>query len=1057
MNRNYFSFKWNLSLLLLFGMTHLLNAQLSVDLPLQSEAPRIQALLSSEIPVYTLPEIDVRPYLREDLENDEKNIGWRFAVSIPVNLTMKNSGLWEELPNGDRIWRLHIKSTGAVSTNLLYKEFYLPKSATLHIYKPDKRQVRGAFTAANNKEDRVFATALLMGESVVLEYYEPQSVKGEGVIHIGTFNHGYRGYGENNAAAGNSGSCQNDVNCSNDPTWQTIKRAVGKWTRNGNTWCSGTLMNNTNEDCRPLFLTANHCMDALTGLDYDAINNPGPFNTAIFYWNFETTGCNVSPQQNGDDSQTTNGIKLIVANPDLDGNYSSSSDFALFELNENPKSAYNVYFAGWDASGNTGTGGAGIHHPAGDVKKISIHSLTPASAVSDRYWRINPWDEVFGNRGVTEGGSSGSGLFRSNGRLLGQLFGSFSTNQNCTDPLNDTGDYGKLSYSWTNNGATDSRRRLNANFDPVGGGATTVMSGSFNPCGMPSNVVCDNALSINCGGSRTVNTMNSTSDGNPGPGNCGVNLIEDQKGVWYKFTGTGQQVTVSTCSNFTDFDTKLSVFSGSCDGLSCVAGNDDASGCGLKSEVDFVSTPGATYYIFLAGYNGATGNAEVSISCCDLPEVSCQNINVSLDAFGSVINISPSDVIGVSSADCGLASETVSPSSFDCMDLGPNMVTYTITDLKGNQSTCTATVTVEDKMDPIITCPPKLIIECDESTAPGNTGSATATDNCATDPLITFSDVTNLIGCSGTGTIIRTWTATDVSGNSTSCDQVITIVDNTPPIAICQDITVQLGDNVEVSITSDQIDNGSNDACGTVSLGIDVSTFSCYFLGDHTVTLTVTDECGNTSSCTATVTVEGPDEDCDSVSDICDECPGGDDTIDNNNDGLPDCAHYPGFENLIDDWKCGKNNNKVLVCHIPEGNAGNPQTSCIAPQAVAAHLAHGDYLGPCGDANCGTPQLIVSNPNYDDGGLNLIASPNPFQHTTNISFHLENEGFVNLAIYNLNGQMINQLLTGSISSGPHKLDWNGDSNNGSKQQSGIYFVILKTSDQVITKKVTLVE
>jgi hypothetical protein len=667
----------------------------------------------------------------------------------------------------------------------LYKEFFLPKRATLHIYKPDKSQVRGAFTSANNKEDRVFATALLKGESVVLEYYEPLSVKGQGVIHIGTFNHGYRGYGENNAATGNSGNCMNDVNCSSNATWQTVKRAVGKWTRNGNTWCSGTLMNNTNQDCRPLFLTANHCIDA-PNPGFDAVSNNGPFNTEIFYWNFETAVCNLGQQ--GDDTQTTVGIKTVLANPFASGAASSSSDFALFELDENPKSAYNVYFAGWDASGSTGTGGAGIHHPAGDVKKISIHSLTPASAVSNRYWRINPWDVVSGNRSVTEGGSSGSALFRSNGRVIGQLFGSFTgINPNCTDPVNDTGDYGKLSYSWTNNGAADSRRRLNVHFDPVGSGATTVINGSSNPCGTPSNVVCDNALNINCGSSRTVNTMNATSDGNPGPGICGVSLIETQKGVWYKFIGNGKQVTVSTNNSFTNFDTKLAVFRGSCTNLICIGGNDDVNFLvNTKSEFKFVSTNGVTYYIHLAGFAGATGNARVRITCCDLPEAKCRNRNLNLLSNGTR-TIGNNYVNDGSTYDCGLGSRILSKKNFNCNDVGPNSVTYTITDACGNTSSCSATITVKDNTPPVANCK-NITVFLDATGNVSITGGQLnngSNDACGIQSLTASPSA---FDCSTVGSQMSTLTVTDANGNTATCNSNVFV---NPTAALPPDLSPQ--------------------------------------------------------------------------------------------------------------------------------------------------------------------------------------------------------------------------------------------------------------------------
>ncbi|MCB9284732.1 MAG: T9SS type A sorting domain-containing protein [Lewinellaceae bacterium] len=87
----------------------------------------------------------------------------------------------------------------------------------------------------------------------------------------------------------------------------------------------------------------------------------------------------------------------------------------------------------------------------------------------------------------------------------------------------------------------------------------------------------------------------------------------------------------------------------------------------------------------------------------------------------------------------------------------------------------------------------------------------------------------------------------------------------------------------------------------------------------------------------------GPDNDCDGVADICDVCPGGDDSIDNNKDGLPDCQFPPPYSQIIPAWKC--QSNKVWVCH-------NGSSICVNQNSLPAHIAHGDYLGPCDNVSC---------------------------------------------------------------------------------------------------------
>ncbi|MEZ4893288.1 MAG: hypothetical protein R2778_09765 [Saprospiraceae bacterium] len=96
----------------------------------------------------------------------------------------------------------------------------------------------------------------------------------------------------------------------------------------------------------------------------------------------------------------------------------------------------------------------------------------------------------------------------------------------------------------------------------------------------------------------------------------------------------------------------------------------------------------------------------------------------------------------------------------------------------------------------------------------------------------------------------------DVNGNNSSCIAVVTVVDITPATALCQDLTIELSNGGYAFITEEEVDNGSNDACGVQSLALSQTAYLCEHLGTNTVTLTVTDVNGNESTCDASITVE---------------------------------------------------------------------------------------------------------------------------------------------------------------------------------------------------------
>jgi hypothetical protein len=256
------------------------------------------------------------------------------------------------------------------------------------------------------------------------------------------------------------------------------------------------------------------------------------------------------------------------------------------------------------------------------------------------------------------------------------------------------------------------------------------------------------------------------------------------------------------------------------------------------------------------GGNSATCTATVTIVDEIPPVAVCHNITVTLDNNGNV-TITAAQINNGSSDNCAIDTMFLNDYSFDCDDEGINIVTLTVTDFSGNTSTCTATVTVLSS-PPVALCH-NITVNLD---ATGHvTITAAQIDNGSFDDC---SDVTLMVNpssfdCDDIGQNIVTLTVTDEAGHSSTCTAIVTVQDVTPPIALCHDITVMLDENGQVTITAAQIDNGSSDNCGDITLQVNPSTFDCDSPGANIVTLTVTDGSGNTSTCTAIVTVDMPD------------------------------------------------------------------------------------------------------------------------------------------------------------------------------------------------------
>ncbi len=245
---------------------------------------------------------------------------------------------------------------------------------------------------------------------------------------------------------GSSGDCNVNVNCTEGSSWQNQKNGITRILvkqGSGLYWCSGSLINNVRMDKTPYVFTANHCGVSSSSADYAQW---------VFYFNYESDEC-MNPAQEPF-FQNITGSQLISASRN---SVENGSDFKLLLLNQTVPESFKPYFNGWSKNNSATETGSGIHHPSGDIKKISTFSTTPLSVAfgqqnpeqQEKYWRVF-WAETTNGHGVTEGGSSGSPLFDSNGRIIGALTGGSSSCDNKLEP----DFYGKFSYSWESNGST---------------------------------------------------------------------------------------------------------------------------------------------------------------------------------------------------------------------------------------------------------------------------------------------------------------------------------------------------------------------------------------------------------------------------------------------------------------------------------------------------------------------------------------------------------------------------------------------------------------------------
>jgi lysyl endopeptidase len=367
----------------------------------------------------------------DDLDEKRLRVGTRRDVATETEFLSGPARLaWVRLPAGGHVTRISVTSPQAASLRLGLRIRELPAAAELRFTSPGfSERVVGPVGAeeasAAVRNLGMYWTPLTEGETQLVEIWVPAGVEtGPIRVEVDSASHltAFPASLFKSTGVGAAQTCHEDVTCvaPHNPAMAQAARSVAKllYTENGVTYvCSGTLISDGDAASQvPYLYTAAHC-----------IGSQAAAATLNTFWFFDSASCGGKSAPNY--RQLTGGATLLYAN--------AAGDAALLRLTD--RAPEGAWFSGWDATLlEGGTPLIALHHPAGDLKKLSLgQALAATSASAGVRYTTAAWTS-----GSTEGGSSGSGLFTlSNGEYLlrGGLRGgsaSCSSTGRVNDPAN---------------------------------------------------------------------------------------------------------------------------------------------------------------------------------------------------------------------------------------------------------------------------------------------------------------------------------------------------------------------------------------------------------------------------------------------------------------------------------------------------------------------------------------------------------------------------------------------------------------------------------------------
>ncbi len=515
----------------------------------------------------------------------------------------------------------------------------------------------------------------------------------------------------------------------------------------------------------------------------------------------------------------------------------------------------------------------------------------------------------------------------------------------------------------------------------------------------------DATFTDNCTGGSVSNDFNGsgTLDGEVLP-------VGDTTVVWTATDGSGNTATCTIVITVVDneppviacpMDVTADTDPGVCGAEVFFADAIAIDNCGVLSVIQTAGLPsGSTFPVGVStveftatDVNGNTSVCSFTITVTDneAPMAVCQDITIQLDEFGNA-SITAADIDGGSTDNCGIDTIVASQTDFDCSHVGVNNVTLTVTDIYGNVSTCIAVVTVEDVTAPNVVCQ-DITVELDANgtvTISGIDVDGGSTDACG---IASYDLDIDTFDCSNVGPNVVTLTVTDVNGNFATCTAIVTVEDTTDPELTCMDITVELDENGQASITASDVIASATDACGILTSGVDITDFDCDDVGTPIeVTVFVQDNNGNLASCMATVTVV------DLLAPVIENCPA-DQTVDPGPNNL--------FYELPDYWASGDVTATDNCTDPLTILSQNPAAGTLLPDGTyTITLTAEDEYGNVGTCEFElTVESVLGNEDQALNTANIKLYPNPATQTV----YLRNPQLVPLKkvqIFDMMGRLV---------------------------------------------------